>query len=120
MISASQWVLIIGGILSAAAGGIFLKLGAQELSHDQQIGYVVWSAIMNYKLVLGLSFYVWPSFIWIYLLKELDLSLLQPITSLMYVVTPAFAVLLLGEHISLLRGVGILIILVGVFFISRS
>jgi drug/metabolite transporter (DMT)-like permease len=38
----------------------------------------------------------------------------------MYVVTPAFAVLLLGEHISLLRGVGILIILIGVYFISRS
>ena len=105
---------------SAPLEELFVKSGAQDLSHDEQIVNVLWSAITNYKIIFGLSFYLLPSFIWIYLLKEIDLSLLQPIFSLVYVCTPFLAALFLNEHISVQRSLGIFIILIGVYVISRS
>ena len=115
-----QWTLIIGGILLGATGGIFLKMGAQELSHDQSITDILWSAAINYKIALGFFLYLWPSFIWIYLLKRMDLSQLQPMFALVYVFTPLLALLFLKEQLSLQRSFGILIILVGVYVVSRS
>jgi drug/metabolite transporter (DMT)-like permease len=115
-----QWALIIGGIVLGAIGGIFLKIGAQELSHDQHLQDIVWSAITNYKIALGFCMYLWPSFIWIYLLKKMDLSLLQPICALVYVITPILAFLFLKEQVSLQRGLGILIIMIGVYVVSKG
>jgi len=120
MVTSIQWFLILVGILVGSLGGILFKLGAQELSHEQPIGHVIWSAITNYKIVLAFILYLWPSFIWIYLLKSMDLSLLQPMFALVYVVTPVLAVLVLRETVSLQRLFGILIICAGVYVVSKS
>jgi drug/metabolite transporter (DMT)-like permease len=120
MVTSIEWSLIVGGILLGSLGGIFFKLGAMELSHDQEISQIVWSAMTSYKIVLGFCLYLLPSFIWLYLLKKMDLSLLQPMFSLVYVLTPLLALLILKEQVSLQRVVGICIICAGVFVVSQS
>jgi drug/metabolite transporter (DMT)-like permease len=120
MVNSFEWMLIVGGILLGSLGGIFFKLGAQDLSHDQDIVHIVWSAITNYKIILGFFLYLWPSFIWLYLLKKMDLSLLQPMFSLVYVLTPILALLILKEQVSLQRGFGIVIICAGVYVVSQG
>ena len=64
--------------------------------------------------------YIVPVLIWIYLLKKLDITYLQPLFSLVYVVTPIFAIFYLGESIPIHRWVGISIILFGIVVSSRA
>lgn len=64
--------------------------------------------------------YIIPVAIWIYLLKRLDITFLQPLFSLVYVVTPLLAIAYLGENIPLHRWIGISIILLGIFVSSKN
>lgn len=100
-------------------GGILLKMGSGEIIHNG-LWKSLQQALWNWKVVVGLSFYVLPSFIWIYMLKKLDISFLQPLFSLVYVVTPALAFMILHENITLVRWIGITIIIFGIFIVAKS
>ena len=65
---------------------------------------------MEWRLFLGVMMYIVPVVIWIFLLKKLDITFLQPLFSLVYVVTPLLAIAYLGESIPLHRWIGIAII----------
>jgi drug/metabolite transporter (DMT)-like permease len=53
-------------------------------------------------------------------MKKIDLSFLQPLFSLMYVVTPLIAFFFLNENVPLLRWFGIGIVAFGVLVIAKS
>lgn len=57
---------------------------------------------------------------WIVVLAHADLSYAQPITALSYVTVSMASVMLFHEHISSLRFAGLVLILFGVWFISRT
>jgi drug/metabolite transporter (DMT)-like permease len=58
--------------------------------------------------------------IWSYLLTKLDISFVQPILALTYVITPLLAIFFLREHVPALRWVGICIIILGVYIVART
>ncbi|MDD5116295.1 MAG: EamA family transporter [Candidatus Omnitrophica bacterium] len=58
--------------------------------------------------------------IWSTVLSRIDLSVAVPIASFSYILVPVVSVILLREQISVLRWVGILLILLGVIFVSLS
>jgi drug/metabolite transporter (DMT)-like permease len=117
--SIAYWCLLFAGILSSAVGGLLLKMGSVEIDHAG-VWQLFHQSFTNWKIILGLSFYVLPMFIWIFMLKKMDLSFLQPMFSLVYVVTPILAFVVLHENIPLNRWIGIGIIIVGVFFVARG
>ena len=57
---------------------------------------------------------------WLRVLEMSDLSYSQPITSLSYITVLWFSVTWLGEQLDALKIAGILLILAGVWFISRG
>lgn len=57
---------------------------------------------------------------WVRVLSRADLSYAQPITALSYVTVLALSVSLLHERISVAQGWGVGLILLGVWFISRT
>jgi drug/metabolite transporter (DMT)-like permease len=57
---------------------------------------------------------------WIWVLGNADLSFAQPFTALSYVAVSTFAVIRLGEHMSIGRAAGIGLILAGVILIGSS
>ena len=59
-------------------------------------------------------------FNWLRVLQMSDLSYSQPITSLSYITVLGFSVLWLGEQLDALKVAGIVLILAGVWFISRG
>jgi drug/metabolite transporter (DMT)-like permease len=58
--------------------------------------------------------------VWLVVLAKADVSYAYPMISLGYVFTALLAWLLLGEHVTATRFVGILITCLGVFIIARS
>jgi undecaprenyl phosphate-alpha-L-ara4N flippase subunit ArnE len=69
-------------------------------------------------LFLGFSLYGMGAIIMIIAYRFGSLSVLQPILSMNYVLTVILAVMILNESMSLLKLVGILIIIAGVILIS--
>ena len=69
-------------------------------------------------LALGLVLYAAGALIMIYAYRFGKLSVLQPMLALSYVLAIFIAVLLLGEHLSIVRVAGIAVIIIGVFLIG--
>jgi len=69
---------------------------------------------------LALGAYGLSVVVWIVGLSRLPVSQAYPVLSLGYIVTALLAWFVLGESVGLERWIGILLILVGVVFISRS
>jgi drug/metabolite transporter (DMT)-like permease len=69
---------------------------------------------------LGILVYILCFFVWIVVLSKVDLSVAIPLACNDYVIIPLLAVVFLREHVSLLRWLGIAIIVCGVLIVSRS
>lgn len=113
------------GIMMGAFGGIFMKVGASrigvlEMNSISDGARFLQKAISSPYLVSGIFLYFLSAVIWSYLLTKLDISLVQPILALTYVVTPILAILLLQEKVSFLRWIGILVIIAGVAIVAKS
>jgi len=104
----------------SAIGGFFLKVGAVQIMYDGGIFEVISQVLCNWKIILGVLMYVIPVVIWIFLLKKIELSFLQPLFSMVYVITPVLASIFLHENIATGRWLGILLIIVGVIVIARN
>ena len=53
-------------------------------------------------------------------LRQLELSVVEPLFALVFVVVPLAAVLILGEHLPALRIVGLVLIFVGVILVGQT
>ena len=118
--SIKYWLLILLGVSLSALGSIFLKAGAIRLSHEHGVYAALLQACSEWRIFLGVVMYIVPVLIWIYLLKKLDITFLQPLFSLVYVLTPIFAIAYLGEFVPPHRWLGILIIMIGIAISSRT
>lgn len=116
----TTYLLILLGSSITAIGGIFLKSGARVLVLGRGPFTFVTSAALNGQLIIGLVCYVIPIILWIYLLRFHELSKLQPLLAVVYVITPILSIVFLRETVDLLRWVGIAFIIVGVGIVSQS
>ena len=118
-------IIFVLGISMGALGGILMKLGADKLSSVEigsfgQVPHFLISLLTQPVLLSGMFLYFLSAVAWSYLLTKLDISFVQPILALTYVVTPVLAIFLLGEHVPLLRWVGIAVIILGVIIVART
>ncbi|MBP1475473.1 EamA family transporter [Frateuria sp. MAH-13] len=111
--------LVFLGALLSAIGGLLLKAGAVRLPPIHGV-LDLWFIFLNWRILAGLALYFIPAVLWILLLRKVDLSLLQPLMSMVYVITPVLALYIFKEHVSTLRWAGIGVIMIGVALISRS
>lgn len=118
-----NWMLVLTAVFINAAAQLLLKVGARAL-HDFTftVGNIVPIAIKlatNSFILGGLACYVVSVLVWIVLLSRVEVSLAYPLVSLGYIVTALAAWWLFGEHLSVERIAGIVIILFGVFLMTR-
>ena len=111
-------------IVVSSTAQIFLKTGMREVGQIHSLEAkkllpLIFSLALNWRIVLGLGMYVFGTFFWLVLLSRLDLSLLYPFGALQYILVFAFSYYFLGEHIGTGRIAGALVVLAGIFIISK-
>lgn len=116
----ATYLLILLGSSMAAIGGVLLKSGANLLIFGRGPFTLLTSAVLNGQLIIGSAFYVIPTILWIYLLRFHELSKLQPLLAVVYVITPILSIVFLRETVDLSRWVGIAFIIAGVCIVSQS
>jgi drug/metabolite transporter (DMT)-like permease len=71
-------------------------------------------------VLAGIGLYVASAGLWLLILARADVSFAFPLVSMAFVLTAAYAHFVLHEQVSVTRLVGIVLIVAGVVFISRS
>lgn len=103
---------------------ILLKMGARTLGDIDISWQNLWDLslrlALNPAIFFGLVLYVLSVALWIFVLAKVDVSYAYPLSSLGYVLTALVGAYCLGETLSLTRWCGIIVILGGVYLVTRS
>jgi len=114
--------LIVIAVVLMAYANVVLKLRITALGRD---GSISW---LSYLLSMMLDPWTWSALIaaivtgllYIITLRQLELSVVEPLFALVFVVVPLAAVLILGEHLPPLRIAGLLLIFVGAILVGQT
>ncbi len=122
--SAISWLLILTGVLLNASAQLLLKAGTNSVgtfsfSADNLLPVGIKLATEPHILG-GLTCYVISVVVWIMALSRVEVSIAYPMISIGYVVTALAAWWLFGEALTVERMVGIGVIIIGVFLVTRS
>lgn len=116
--------LILCDDFANSAAHLFMKKGllypAENFLSFHAIFNFILRNMMSPTLWFGIIIYALSFFIWIIVLSRVDLSVAVPTASIDYVLVPLFAIIFLKETVSPLRWVGIVIIVLGIYFVSQS
>lgn len=103
--------LVINDLLDTTAQ-LLMKKGIHHLfnfaNHDS---YLFW---------MGLAIYLFNFFLWMYILSKTDLSVALPLASAGYILIPIAAVFFLHELVRPMRWLGLVLIISGIYFVSKS
>jgi multidrug transporter EmrE-like cation transporter len=116
--------LILSGVLLNAGAQLLLKAGVNPLGalsiELSTLLPTLLRVISQWQILAGLACYVVSVGVWIVGLSRVDVSLAYPMLSLGYVVNAVAAWWVFGEALGPMRCLGMLIILAGVFVMSRT
>ena len=113
------YLLALISILFGSLAQLFLKMGVVQIGRISFSTDCAIKAAANLSVWTGIIFYGMSLVLWFAVLSKLELSRAYPMVSLGYVFAMAFSYLWLGESITLTKVIGILMIVSGVYFISR-
>ncbi len=119
-------IMVLIPVLIGVCGQIFLKKGMLEVGSfkfdSMTINAMVpqfIKAFANLWVILGFALYFISSIFWMVVLSKVQLSVAYPLLSLGYIFVLLASWLLFKEPVTVIRWVGVLIIITGVSLISR-
>ena len=113
--------LIITAIIQSAFLAVaqyFMKIGMDKVV-DYSVSWAFFRSFCNWQLALALILYIIGMVIYMFMLKNYELSVIYPLTSISYVFTMLLAMFFLGEAIPFVRWAGVFFVMLGVGLIAR-
>ena len=118
-------LILLIGLVFESAGVVLLKKGMNRIGDLQgmnvsEVVRVLKAGVTNGQILLGVFFEAIFFACLLMLLARSDISFLWPLTALSFVFATFAAVWFLGEQVSAVRWVGVVLILIGAACISYS
>lgn len=115
-------LLILASVLLNSAAQILMRKGMMVVGevHISNTMQMLIPMITNIWLWLCMVCYAVSIFLWMVVLSKVEVSYAYPFLSVGYIVAAVAGYYFFGENISLIRVIGIGVICLGVFLISRS
>jgi drug/metabolite transporter (DMT)-like permease len=118
-------LILIIGLVFESTGVILLKKGITHIGDmngvtTAEIFRVVKAGATNPQILLGVFFEALFFICLLILMSKSDISFLWPLTALSFVFATFAAMWFLGEQVSGVRWIGVLLIVIGAAFISYS
>jgi drug/metabolite transporter (DMT)-like permease len=115
---------ILTAVFLSAVAQLLLKLGVNGIN-EASTGptgavWVVLRAVQSPSVWLGLFVYVASVGLWLYVLSKADLTVAYPFVGLSFIATLVFGIAFLGEHITMSRLLGTLLIAGGCILVAQS
>ncbi|MDR2157769.1 MAG: hypothetical protein LBO02_00430 [Holosporaceae bacterium] len=112
--------LIFFQVIINTLAQLLLKKGVGVINFSQSWWALLTSIAFNVHILGGVFIFIISLLLWLYLLSQFDLSFLYPFGSLSYVLAAVGGWFFFAENITLYRGGGILLILIGVILVAKS
>jgi drug/metabolite transporter (DMT)-like permease len=109
-VPAKVYLFLLAGAAFGAVGQVLFKVGATSRT--------ALADFINSWICLGLMSYGLGTLIWIYALSKAPLTVVYPFTALTFVMVYGSGILLFGEQTSVRAGLGVGLVLVGLFLIT--
>jgi drug/metabolite transporter (DMT)-like permease len=118
-------LILLFGLVCESTGVILLKKGMNVIGDMNgytvtEIFRVMKAGATNPQILLGVFFEALFFLCLLILMSKSDISFLWPLTALSFVFATLAAMWFLGEHVSIIRWTGVLLIVLGAAFISYS
>lgn len=117
-------IYVFISIIIAIAGQILLKTGISKIGKIEfsltMLLPLIIKILTNHFIIIGIICYVIGLFTWILALSKVPISLAYPLLSISYVIIVVISSIFFHEHISLIRWIGVGVIILGVFLLTRS
>ncbi len=116
----SVLMLILASVVLAVFGQLSLKRGMANvgtLSVNDLLTSRIFSVITEKFVIFGLMLYFVASGLWLVVLSREELSFAYPLIALGYVFTAILAKVLFNESLTLVKVMGILLIVAGAYLI---
>lgn len=117
-----NYLVMATSILLAVAGQLLMKRGMMAFGTFpvSQLLFKVIPMFLNPWVFVGFVCFGLSSIFWLVVLSRMELSLVYPMVSVAYVLVALFSWYYFKENLTVVRWLGIALIILGVFFISRS
>ena len=102
--------------LLLALGQVFMKFATQWEGRFEWS----WRVFTNWWLLAAGGAMFAATVLWMYLLKNHDLSVVHPLSAASFIFSMVLAWIFFGENIPLIRILGVALIIGGMYFVSRS
>jgi multidrug transporter EmrE-like cation transporter len=116
--------LILCGVLLNALAQLTLKQGMRVIGSFsfsiENILPILMKVSFNPFIIAGLACYVLSVLVWLMVLSRVEVSFAYPLLSVGYVVTAFAGLLFFDENMGFIRWMGILVICLGVYLITRT
>ena len=118
-------LILIVGLVFESTGVILLKKGMMHIGDlngytAAEILRVCKAGATNPQILLGVFFEALFFLCLLILMSKSDISFLWPLTGLSFVFATFAAMIFLGENVSVMRWVGVILVVIGAAFISYS
>lgn len=107
-------------ILLGSFAQFLLKTGMNSMNLQQPPPLLFKTVITNIPLISGILCYITSLFFWLFVLSKLDLSKAYPMVSLGYIFTLILGYYFFNESINLFKILGVSLIILGVFLITKN
>ncbi len=111
------WALLI---LTESAGQLFTKVAGDQIGQMDFSWQWLAAVAVNPGIIAAIACYIGAFFVWMLILRRSSLSLAFPLSSLVFVVVLLGSWLGLGEHISFLHWVGVVVIIGGIALLAEG
>ena len=111
------WALLI---LTESAGQLFTKVAGDQIGQMDFNWQWLAAVAVHPGILAAIACYIGAFFVWMLILRRSSLSLAFPLSSLVFVVVLLGSWLGLGEHISFLHWVGVVVIIGGIALLAEG
>jgi multidrug transporter EmrE-like cation transporter len=106
-------LLVLFCAFLGSAGQVFFKLASRELTSSP------FSWISNWKFILGIFLYAVSAILFVWSLKQGNLSVLYPVIATSYIWVSIFSFFILKEPFPVIKWLGIGLIIAGIIMITQ-
>ncbi len=117
--SITNILLTILCVFGISSGQVLFKIAARFASGSTDVLSMGRDLVLNPYLLGGLVVYVATTFLWIWLLRTVPLSVAYPFMALAFLFVPVMGAIFLGEPLSIRNALGAALIIMGILVIAR-
>jgi multidrug transporter EmrE-like cation transporter len=116
------FIIVFSSVFLSAVAQLSFKYGVSSVDLEQysNLFYKAWFLFTSPFVILGLALYGVGTILWLFALKQLDLSLAYPFVGMSFLFVLVFSIIFLQEPFSLNRLAGTVGIIFGIIILSKS